>query len=53
MQDEEVCDCCGKRFAKWRYDQRFCSIACKDTFHNAERREAMRAWREQQRESAA
>jgi hypothetical protein len=44
--NEECCEQCGKRFAKWRHDHRFCSTACKDAYWNNQRALAMRAWRE-------
>jgi hypothetical protein len=52
-EDNGFCAECGARFGKSRPHHRFCSTECKDEFHNREKRQALRAWREAQRETAA
>jgi hypothetical protein len=44
--NNELCDYCGRRYGRWRRDQRFCSPSCHHSFHNEEKRLAMKAWRE-------
>lgn len=31
---KERCDYCGRHFVKKSYQQRFCSLSCKDNYHN-------------------
>lgn len=31
---KERCDYCGRHFVKNSYQQRFCSLSCKDNYHN-------------------
>lgn len=44
--NDEICEHCGKRFGRWRHDQRFCSRKCHSRFHAQERREAVELYRE-------
>jgi hypothetical protein len=50
--NNELCDYCGRRYGRWRRDQRFCSPTCHHSFHNEEKRLAMKAWRERQENEA-
>jgi hypothetical protein len=40
------CEWCGKAMTLWVYSQRFCSRQCSHDFHAAERRQAVKAFRE-------
>jgi hypothetical protein len=43
---EHECDYCGSVFPQGRIDHRFCSRTCKDAWHVAARRAAMKLYRE-------
>ena len=44
------CDWCGEEFSPWRRDQRLCCKRCHDDWFKEERRAALQAWRERERE---
>jgi hypothetical protein len=51
MNERELrsCDHCGAAFHPVREAQRFCRTACHDDFYVFEKRQALAAWRAQQR----
>ena len=44
-----VCECCGRQFNAVRWVQRFCGRDCHDLWFAEERKQALAAWRTQQR----
>jgi hypothetical protein len=40
-----ICAYCDEEFQSWRYDQRFCSPACRYEFKNRELKAARELWR--------
>ena len=49
MKELRCCKYCGREYEPIRYDQKFCKRECLERYFIAERREAVAAWRAQQR----